>query len=129
MNFQGNSSFRDMLQVAWDSTSIGYLKECPRKYQYMMVLGRQPREESIHLTFGLHYHKALEIYDHARSSGLDHSDAQLRAVQYCYEATVVLVRRGGLGLATILIRTGLLCYGVWSGTLNSLRKMRSRLFN
>jgi len=94
MNFQGNSSFSGMLQVAWDSTSIGYLKECPRKYQYMMVLGRQPREESVHLTFGLHYHKALEIYDHSRSRGMDHADAQLEAVRYCYTATVVRLGTG-----------------------------------
>lgn len=98
MNYQGNSSFSNdnpMLQVAWDSTSLGYLKECPRKYYYMMVLGRQPREESVHLTFGLHYHKALEIYDHARSQGLPHDEAQLAAVKYCYEATVVRLGTAG----------------------------------
>lgn len=63
------------LQIAWDSTSLGLLKECPRKYYYSMVEGWSPRAQSVHLTFGQHYHKALEAYDHARSWGEDHEVA------------------------------------------------------
>ena len=58
-----NSAFSKSLpglQIAWDSTSLGTLKECPRKYQYSIMLGKQPREISVHLTFGLYYHAALE---------------------------------------------------------------------
>ena len=90
MNFENNSSFHasvPMLQVAWDSTSLGTFKECPYKYYLTMILGRVPRDESVHLTFGAHYHKALEIYDHNRSQGKDHTAAQLEAVRYCYTAT------------------------------------------
>lgn len=97
-NVTGNSSFHPEvpnLQQAWDSTSLSTLKECPRKYQYTMILGRQPRDESVHLTFGSHYHKALEIYDHERSKGTSHDDAQLEAVRYCLEATVVRLPSGG----------------------------------
>lgn len=92
-----NSSFHsdlENLQVAWDSTSLGLLKECPRKYQYSIILGRVPRDESVHLTFGAHYHKALEIYDHKRSEGASHEDAQRAAVRYCLEATVVRLASG-----------------------------------
>lgn len=93
-----NSSFSEELpnlQIAWDSTSLGYLKECPRKYYYMMVRGRQTRGESVHLTFGAHYHKALETYDHARSAGLPYEDAVDAALRYCLEATVERDASGG----------------------------------
>ncbi len=69
------------LQVAWDSTSMGALKECPRKYFLSIVCGWQPRETSVHLTFGLHYHAALEAYDHAKSRGLSHAQAMSVAVK------------------------------------------------
>jgi hypothetical protein len=69
------------LQVAWDSTSMGALKHCPRFYQLSIVLGYVPRDESVHLTFGLRYHEALEAYDHAKASGNDHEHAVRHAVR------------------------------------------------
>lgn len=66
---------------------MGALKECPRKYFYAIIQGLVPRAESVHLTFGLHYHAALERYDHARSQGATHEDAQLAAVAYALKAT------------------------------------------
>lgn len=51
------------LQMAWDSTSIGTLKECPRKYQLSILLGWIPRETALPLVFGILYHEALELYD------------------------------------------------------------------
>lgn len=50
----------DGVQYAWDSTSLGLLKTCPRKYQLSMVLNWQPKEKSYHLTFGIIYHSAIE---------------------------------------------------------------------
>lgn len=50
----------DGIQYAWDSTSLGLLKTCPRKYQLSMVLNWQPKERSYHLTFGIIYHSAIE---------------------------------------------------------------------
>lgn len=97
MNSEQNSSFSSSipnLQVAWDSTSLGTFKECPRKYYFTMVLGRTGHAENVHLVFGAHYHAALERYDHARSRGMDHEKAQLEAVRYCYEATVVRLPGG-----------------------------------
>lgn len=96
-NLENNKSFHPeipSLQIAWDSTSLGTFKECPRKYYYLMILGRAPRDESVHLTFGAHYHKALEVYDHAKAVGKTHEEAQLEAVRYCYEATVVRFPNG-----------------------------------
>lgn len=64
------------LQTAWDSTSLGTLKECPRKYQYSIIEGwRLKRGSSLHLRFGILYHRALEVYDHKRFEGLDHNEA------------------------------------------------------
>lgn len=51
-------------QIAWDSTSLGLLKECPRKYYYQIVLGWSPRHSNVHLRFGQLYHSGLEGYDH-----------------------------------------------------------------
>lgn len=85
-----NSSFSSILpnlQVAWDSTSLGLLKECPRKYYYSIILGRQSSKENVHLVFGQLYHAALERYDHARSEGSTHAAATIAAVRYCLTAT------------------------------------------
>jgi hypothetical protein len=63
------------IQVAWDSTSLGWLKVCPRLYYYQMVEGWSSQEESVHLRFGQEYHHALQDYDVSRASGIRHDDA------------------------------------------------------
>lgn len=63
------------LQWAWDSTSLGWLKECPRKYQYHMVEGWTAKSEAIHLEWGILYHEALEGFERLRSEGADHNSA------------------------------------------------------
>ena len=75
------------LQLAWDSTSIGLLKSCPRLYQYTILMNFSPRAESIHLTFGIWYHSALEHYDHYKALGMNHEMAQLRCVEWMMNAT------------------------------------------
>lgn len=93
-----NSSFSTIqkdLQIAWDSTSLGTLKECPRKYQYSIIEGWTPRKESVHLVFGQLYHKALETYDHVRSQGGSYQDGLRAALRYCLEATAVRDSAGG----------------------------------
>src|SRR5262245_50106850 len=90
MNYENNSSFSaylPLLQLSWDSTSLGYFKECPRKYQYSLLFGYAPRAESVHLTFGLHYHAALERYHHARSKKKSHDDALDIALDHVLKAT------------------------------------------
>lgn len=79
-----NTSFSTTLptlQIAWDSTSLSALKECPRKYFYSIVLGFEPRQRSFHLTFGILYHEALETYDLERTKGASHDEATRAAVR------------------------------------------------
>ena len=70
------------LQIAWDSTSLGLLKECPRKYYLFMVEGWTPRAQSIHLRFGQIYHSALETYDRAKAKGASHDEAARSAIRH-----------------------------------------------
>ena len=71
------------LPKVWDSTMFGLLKECPRKFQYVILEGWQPRGFAAHLAFGIAYHKALEIFDHHRSAGMGYDEAQIEAVKFC----------------------------------------------
>ena len=75
------------IQFAWDSTSLGWLKTCPRLYQYSMIEGWRSRGQSVHLDFGQFYHHALELYDRHRATGADHNEALYEAVKYCLEVT------------------------------------------
>lgn len=50
------------VQYAWDSTSLGLLKTCPRKYQLTILENWQPKRRSHHLDFGIYYHSAIEGY-------------------------------------------------------------------
>ena len=75
------------LQFAWDSTSLGALKSCPRYYQYNIVEGWEPRSISFHLTFGILYHKALEIYDHKTFEGMTHEEALHFVVRFVLSST------------------------------------------
>lgn len=69
------------IQFAWDSTTIGALKTCPRLYQYQYVDGWSPKGDAIHLRFGGEYHKALEEYDDFRNQGDDHETALRNVVR------------------------------------------------
>jgi PD-(D/E)XK nuclease superfamily protein len=75
------------VQWAWDSTSLGWLKECPRKYQYHMLEGYVGRGESVHLEYGILYHEALEYYERVRATGMDHDDAVIVTVHNALERT------------------------------------------
>jgi hypothetical protein len=85
-----NSSFSKQLpglQLAVDSTSLGEFKKCPRSYFYSIVMGYQPRQQSVHLTFGLLVHGAREAYEGCKANGEDHEDALRGAVAYAMCAT------------------------------------------
>lgn len=83
------------LQVAWDSTSLTTLKDCPRKYFYRFVLGYEPLGESVHLKFGILMHRALETYHRSIEHGRTHAQAVRDAIRVClresgrYETTAV----------------------------------------
>lgn len=68
------------IQYAWDSTSLGWSKTCPRLYQYHMIEGWRAKGGQVHLEFGQLYHSALEYYDRLRAvHGTEH-DAALHEV-------------------------------------------------
>ena len=68
------------VRYAWDSTTLGYLKRCPRLYQYLTE-GWISREESIHLRFGIEYHHSRQAYDISRAYGIHHDDAVFDVVR------------------------------------------------
>lgn len=80
----------DGVQYAWDSTSLGQIKECPRKYYLSQIEGWRLKTEAIDLVFGIWYHQGLEYYDKIKASkGLDHDQAVLHTVRHMLEATWV----------------------------------------
>ena len=79
------------IQFAWDSTSLGWFKSCPRKYYYSMIRGLRKRHDTAPaLSFGLHYHKALETYDRLIASGSTHEPALREVVREAMIASVDL---------------------------------------
>ena len=109
------------LQFAFDSVSLGLLKECPRKYRYTIIKGSDSAQESVHLTFGLHYHKAIEIYDHRLAANATHDDAlDTQWIIACDpQSSGSPLAPGAPGIPPIQTRTGQLCYVQLSGILNS----------
>lgn len=75
------------IQFAWDSTSLGYIKTCPRLYQYIMIDGWTPKGESVHLRFGIEYHAAMEHYARLEADGMNHEDALREVVKTVIERT------------------------------------------
>lgn len=69
------------IQYAWDSTSLSWLKTCPRLYEYSMIEGYRLKAEKVDLKFGIIYHSSIEAYDHARAEGESHAGAYRRAVR------------------------------------------------
>lgn len=69
------------VQFAWDSTSLGWLKTCPRLYQYSMIDQWVMKGERLHLKYGLLYHGALEFYDRTRAQNFNHEEALIDTVQ------------------------------------------------
>ena len=81
------SQINPKLQLAWDSTSLGALKRCPRYYEYNIIEGYVSRLESIHLRFGTEYNNALATYHIALAQGKTYEDAVLLTVRYAMTQT------------------------------------------
>lgn len=75
------------IQHSWDSTSLGWFKQCARLYEYQMIEGWRSKAEPVHLIFGIWFHSALERYYKSRSGGKDHEAALDEATLYVLEAT------------------------------------------
>lgn len=81
------------IQFAWDSTSLGLFKTCPRLYQYEMIEGWSAKGTSVHLRFGIELHTALQQYDIERNDGRDHDDA----VRHVVHQTLIRIAGAGEG--------------------------------
>jgi hypothetical protein len=75
------------IQFAWDSTSLGWLKQCPRMYQYFMIEGWRGRTGQVHLDFGIWFHQALEVYYKLRAQGESHDDSVHQVTQLMLQET------------------------------------------
>jgi len=75
------------LQLVWDATSFKQFQFCPRSYQYAIISGFRPRNESKHLTFGRHFHTALEAFDGAMALGVHWEDARRLALDVALKVT------------------------------------------
>lgn len=76
-----NTSFKNGVQFAWDSTSIGLWKTCPRKYYYSIVLGYEPRVMAPPLSFGIALHSSMEHWHKLIASGVDKHSALISVVR------------------------------------------------
>lgn len=68
-----NESFskkNPLLQLVWDATSLGTLKECPRKYYLQVVRGYTTKNSALALDFGIALHEGLESYYRRVSAGV-----------------------------------------------------------
>jgi len=77
------------LQIAWDSTSLGTLKECPRKYYYTLVEKWRAKSEALPLTYGIMYHSCLEHYARFKAQGMNHDEATRATLRHAYKLTAV----------------------------------------
>ena len=69
-----------IIQYAWDSTSLEYLKRCPRLYQYQKQ-GWQPHDENVHLRFGSEFHQVMHEYELLKADGIEHEEAVFLVVK------------------------------------------------
>jgi hypothetical protein len=76
-----NTAFNNGVQFAWDSTSIGLYKTCPRKYFYTIVKGYVPKIVPPPLAFGIHLHTLLQTWHQLIESGLDRHTALIRVTR------------------------------------------------
>jgi hypothetical protein len=71
-------------QYAWDSTSLGLFKTCPRLYEYTMIRGYALKIDNLHLRFGIEFHQALQDYDTCKNEGFSHDEAVWEAM-FCLQ--------------------------------------------
>lgn len=69
------------IQFAIDSTSLALLQSCPYKYKMVIIDGWVPKGQSVHLTFGIHYHTAIQNYEIYKAAGDSHKVAMRRAIK------------------------------------------------
>lgn len=86
------------LQLFWDGTSYSALKTCPFKYYLSIVKGYQPRKTSVHLKFGIAFHKATERFHQLRAEGYPREEAIHLVVQGEYYRQLLTPNEHALGV-------------------------------
>lgn len=71
-------------QYAWDSTSLSWLKTCPRLYQYSMIENWRPKHPGPHLFFGLIFAEVCQGYQKSIFQGITHDDAVFDMVKHAH---------------------------------------------
>lgn len=75
------------VQYAWDSTSLGWLKTCPRLYQYSMIENWRPKQQKPDLFFGLVFAEVCQAYQKSSFMGITHDDAVFDMVKHAHART------------------------------------------
>lgn len=68
------------IRFAWDATSLGILKQCPKNALYALQEGWAPRSTGTHLLFGQLYHTALENFVRLKTEGATREEALRQSV-------------------------------------------------
>lgn len=75
------------LQLKVNSSSLGPLKACPRKYYYEIVCGLESAEASVHLQFGTLVHQGSAIYENAKIDGKGHDQNVIDVTDWALRKT------------------------------------------
>lgn len=70
-----------LLQLVWDATSLGTLKECPRKYYLQVVRGYTPRSSALALDYGIALHEGLEGFYKRQAAGREFEENVLDTIE------------------------------------------------
>jgi len=73
------------VRFAWDATTIGYAKRCPRLYYYQDIACYKPREESVHLRFGQEFHLCMADFQTMIANNHTYDDALYFTVRHLME--------------------------------------------
>lgn len=64
------STRNPLLQLIWDATSLGTLRECPRKYYLQVIRGYTTKRAALALDFGIALHEGLELFYRNKAAGM-----------------------------------------------------------
>lgn len=78
---EANSSLKDGIQFAWDNTSIGWFKTCPRKYFFHMICGWTYKVMPPPLAFGIFIHRLFQTWHQLIASDMEKDIALIRCVK------------------------------------------------
>lgn len=76
-----NTSFKNRIMFAWDSTSIGLFKTCPRKFYYSVVMGYEPATMAPPLAFGIALHSVMDTWHKLLAANIDKQTAFIRVTR------------------------------------------------